>query len=381
MNPNKLDKAFQYEIEGLNFAALKMWEGIYAEQSTDFVKIRYANQLSACGYFSKARALFAEVDLRRTTRTLWYMKHQYLAQHFLRIGNLERAQFYFTRSLQLRDDSTVPYVLLSNCLMAKQTTDEAIHILESALSKPGDTDEVAYNLARAWMRKGDALTASKYVMQSLRASPDYDLAISLQTDITYYQTLETMDSPALLDKVSYCEANEMNYSAMRLWKMIWSKESTQYHQLRYADQLRLGGFFEAAEKLLLQMDIDKILERKRFIYHLYLSQVYYEQYNWTKAVREIKKCFKYKPTPKEVYLEYVKFLALKEQHTALHSWLITAVNEGHGDSEMYYQLSISALHLKQTELALKYIQCCIDKDNNYHNAHTLLKDILLISSF
>ena len=382
MSNKEIKKAFFCEDKGLNFSALKVWQEIHAKEPTAFVKIRYANQLSVCGYFSKSIALFAKIDLRRVSKDLWYMKHQYLGTHFLRIGNIKSARSHYLKSLQYKNDSTVPYVFLAKSLVLENTHDESIRVLESALHKKGDIDEVCYNLARRLVIKGNCALALKYIEESLNIDPNYDLAQSFRNDLVYYISLENVEMTIVeaVEMANECEEKGMNFSAMRLLETVLLKQPTEYRKFLYANQLRLCGYFNKAEEAFLQVKLHKIPNNKRFIYYNYLSQLYYDKYNWNKAEHEIKKCFKYESTTTEVYLDYVKFLFKKEKHEEIILFLTKLIDKYEANSEIYYNMAVSALSLDKIELALEYVNLCIEKDISYPNAHTLKEDIIILRS-
>jgi tetratricopeptide (TPR) repeat protein len=383
---NFFEKAFKYAQQGLNFSALNFLKEVYQKEKSPFAKMKYAHQLSECGYFSLSTKVFAEIDMEQLPKSLWYMKYQYEGHHFLKIGEMAKAKKAYLKSLSYRDDSTVPYVFASIACAYEKTQEEAIKILQSGLGKEGDKDEVCYLLAKLYLINGDVNLALKYLNQSLEITPDYEIAQLLKDDLFFCKTFDNIEFKEntsienLIELAKKCEEDGKDFSAMSLWQIILLRKPSDFVKFRLGDQLRLCGNLNEAEKMFLQVKVNKIPINHRFLYYIYLSQLYYDRFDWYKALRTIEKTLKYKSNSVEAYILYASILSKQEKNEEAITFLQKGLTIYGINSESYYFMAVNSMIIGDIDSTLKYINCSLEAEPNHDLVHILKKDVLTARS-
>jgi hypothetical protein len=78
-----------------------------------------------------------------------------------------------------------------------------------------------------------------------------------------------------IEKARDYSNKNMEFSALKYWKLAFDLEPNSYRQLMYADQLRLCGMCEQAEKVFSSINVEQIPQRFR---HFLMPDIrYYHQ--------------------------------------------------------------------------------------------------------
>ncbi len=175
-------KARDAETQGhYALAAELLRKVINCDPSRGDAKYRAARNLIEVGRISEAKGLLDEItEVPESKR--WLVE--------LTLGQLRMAQFkpslaehYFRAALKLNPESTSPSVLLADCLMRQERTDEARRVLLKALRAKGDLDEVYLNLGLILRMRSDYKSAKRYFLKALRLTPGYKNAQHLLRDV------------------------------------------------------------------------------------------------------------------------------------------------------------------------------------------------------
>lgn len=184
-----LQLIYELEDKEYNFSALFLWEEVLKNNDKEFYQFRYADTLRLCGFFSKAEEVLLSIDINNVpieNRGNYFM---YLGQIYKDQGQLDLAKSAFEKAIEFNPNSTIPYVFLNSVLLEDKYIDEAIAILQTALTKDGDIDEVNYNLARLFIRRGEVNEALSAIDRCLKLDPHYPNANELRNDLLNYSQL------------------------------------------------------------------------------------------------------------------------------------------------------------------------------------------------
>jgi tetratricopeptide (TPR) repeat protein len=93
-------------------------------------------------------------------------------------------------------------------------------------------------------------------------------------------------------KADTYDKSNWSFSSALIWQKIVEMSSTTWNLLQYADQLRLSGKFEKAEKILKNININDLPADLKFVYHVRLGMIFQDQNLIKKAIVEFKKSIK-----------------------------------------------------------------------------------------
>lgn len=142
--------------------------------------------LLASEYFNKAYKLHLSGNIKEAIeaykRSIDYYPtpkaHTYLGWAFSLNGRFEEAIEECKIAIELDPDFGNPYNDIGSYLISLNRYDEAIYWLEKAIDAPDYEPRhfPLYNLGRVFEKKGDWFTALNYYSESLKVSPEYELA-------------------------------------------------------------------------------------------------------------------------------------------------------------------------------------------------------------
>ncbi len=375
---NEIEIIYDFEDDGLNFTALKRWTILYLKNLSFFYKIRYANRLSVCGFYTEAKSVLNELDLTKIKKEDKYLYYQYKGDHYTRIGKLKQARLMYSKSLKNSENSTVPYIFLANSFASDDLLNK-ISYLKLALDKEGDVDEVYLNLAIVMMIQDKIEEALLYVNRGISISPNYDSAENLRNDIiNCKEEISTKFNLSIKEKIATAEKyseDNMHYSAKKLWENINLTDTNEFRKFKYADSLRLCGILNESESVFKEIRINKIPIKFKALYYLYFAQLYYEKYEWEKAKKILEKCITQVDTPEFAYILYSKILSSEEKHQTANEYLLKGIGFFPKSSELYYYFALNCVILNDYSLAIKYIDKSIELDTHFQDAYILKKDI------
>lgn len=177
---SQIDK---YQDEDLNFAALVLWKKLISEDLSEYEKFRYADALRLCGHYSESLLIFAQINPELVPSKYKYLLYLNLGSLYMDMGQNDNAKNELKKCLAFKESDTVPYVYYAVLLMREGNNQESINVLEQALSKKGDLDEVYYNLASNYAIIGNFPMALECVTKCLNIDEDYFNGNVLKKDI------------------------------------------------------------------------------------------------------------------------------------------------------------------------------------------------------
>jgi len=173
----------KYSENEFNFSALALWEKIITNDSSEYMKFKYADILRLCGYYSKSLFFFNEINYDKVPFQYLYFIHLNKGTLYMDMGQTELAKEEFSKCFTFNECDTVPYVYFSVLLMRAGNNRDAIDYLEQSLQKEGNIDEVYYNLATNYAILGNYETALYNISKCLEIDPEFPNAIVLKKDL------------------------------------------------------------------------------------------------------------------------------------------------------------------------------------------------------
>lgn len=170
---NHMQRLIEADEKGLSALAVQLARQLIVTQPEHVVRVQLilAENLRLLGRYSEASAALAQIHDVNVPQ-LWLIRLQ-RGQIASDQGRFDEAEKFFREALQLRPDSTIPYVYLCTCLRAQERFHEAIDLLECSGPLKGDLDELALNLALAYRALGRYDEAIQKLEHALKVSPDY----------------------------------------------------------------------------------------------------------------------------------------------------------------------------------------------------------------
>jgi tetratricopeptide (TPR) repeat protein len=172
-----------YYDKGMAFSALRCWELIVGLEPTPYHCYRYADQLRLCGKYERSEEVFLQIEVEQIPERWQHLYYSRFGQLYADQGKFDKARVLFEKFVLLDDKSTVPFIFLASTFQGESMNDKGISILESALNKVGDIDEVCYNLANRFAIKGEFLTALNFIERCLSIDPNFPNAVNVKMDI------------------------------------------------------------------------------------------------------------------------------------------------------------------------------------------------------
>jgi tetratricopeptide (TPR) repeat protein len=145
----------------------------YMKLDRDDVRFRYicGDNLRSVGRPQEALAVFNDIDLAHVPEPRRYLIDLSVAQIYDDLGQFQPAEDRYRRAIQLRPDSTVPWIFLAGFLARRGRVKEAADVLRNAVAASGDLDEVHENLGNYARALGDYDIAKEHYLKSLDLSP------------------------------------------------------------------------------------------------------------------------------------------------------------------------------------------------------------------
>ena len=190
-----------------------------------------------------------------------------------------------------------------------------------------------------------------------------------------------IDIEAALEKVRFYEENDMVFSAMYLWEKIVRLETTEYRKFKYADALRLCGYFLKSKEIFLSVQPGNIPAQYRYIYFLYFGQLYMDMGDIKMAKASFLQCLDYENCDTVPYIFLSNLLNKEDDNWEAIYYLKTALDKEGDTDEVYYNLAFRLAIIKDFEGALKAINQCLYLSPDYPNALALQSDIKNYLSF
>jgi len=168
--------ANDYDNKDWSFSSASVWQIIVEDNPSNFNLVQYSDQLRLSGNYLKAQEVIDKVNVNDIPKEHRFTFHVQKGMIHLDKGERENAISCFKESVKLEPSETYPYIFLATLLSQKSELDEAQNILEKALNKNGDIDEVNYNLSLIFARKGNFEKAIKLMEDCLKLDPEYSNA-------------------------------------------------------------------------------------------------------------------------------------------------------------------------------------------------------------
>lgn len=186
-----------------------------------------------------------------------------------------------------------------------------------------------------------------------------------------------MDIEKTVQLIYELEDKDYNFSAMNLWEEVLKNIDKEYYRFRYADTLRLCGFFKKAEKVLFSIDINNVPLDSRYSYFMYLGQLYIDQHEDDLAKNAFEKAIELNPDSTVPYILLNSVLSSKDEYVedAITNLKIALTKSGDID-EVNYNLARLYLRNGKINEALQAINCCLELDPQYPSANEFKSDLL-----
>jgi len=177
-------------------------------------------------------------------------------------------------------------------------------------------------------------------------------------------------------KIMFYEENDMWFSAAMLWGKIIALDPDDGKKFRYANALRLCGFLLKAEEVYRQVDVNGLLPDRRYLYHLYLGQLYIDMKDFTRAKKELIACMEYERCDTVPYVFLASILSPHTDNAEAIYYLKVALDKDGDTDEVYYNLANRLAVKGDFEGALEAINNCLAINIDYGNATQLRADIV-----
>jgi tetratricopeptide (TPR) repeat protein len=171
------------------FSSAFAWEKAVEENPTAFNLFQLADSLRICGNFIKSEEVFGRIEVDDIPIEHRFKYHNTKGRLFEDQGRMEEAIPEYAKSIEVGTPFTNAYVFLGTLLAQKAEYNAAIDILNQALDKEGDIDEVYYNLSTIYARLGDFEKAIDAMKKCLELDPEFPNA---QDFIDDFKNLENI---------------------------------------------------------------------------------------------------------------------------------------------------------------------------------------------
>jgi len=179
-----------------------------------------------------------------------------------------------------------------------------------------------------------------------------------------------------LQKINFYEENDMWFSAMLLWEKVMALDPNDGRRFRYANALRLCGFFVKAEEIYGQINVHELLPGRQYLYHLYLGQLYIDMKDVMRAKEELLACMEYESCDTVPYVFLAGILSPNTANAEAIYYLKMALDKEGDIDEVYYNLAYRLAIKGDFEGALDAINNCLAINIDYGNATQLRADIV-----
>lgn len=141
---------------------------------TNFQKYQFACVLRQCGMFSRSEELHQLIDYESVPINFKNLVHCERGFLYYDWCKFDKAQIHFRISIELGSESTIPYIMLSSILLKEENLSDSISLLEIALMKEGDLDEVNFNLGVIYSLQGDFVKSLFYFEECYDINPRFN---------------------------------------------------------------------------------------------------------------------------------------------------------------------------------------------------------------
>lgn len=171
------------------------------------------------------------------------------------------------------------------------------------------------------------------------------------------------------------ESKNYFYSSLVFWKDISNESPNPFHKFRYADTLRLCGYYNDAELVFREVNYDAIPNDYKYTLHMYLGSLYSDWGKFSIAKKEFYKAISLNPESTVPYLLLSAILfSDSEVYDAIELLKVATTKEGDVD-EVYYNLATRFCIVKDFSNAYNSIVKCLEIDADYPNAFDLKNDL------
>jgi tetratricopeptide (TPR) repeat protein len=185
-----------------------------------------------------------------------------------------------------------------------------------------------------------------------------------------------MELDIIKKKINYYVDNNMMFAALLYASKLIENDRSEHSLFQYADVLRLCGFFSKSEAVFLQINVESIPSKYRYIYHLYFGQLYMDMNKTKEAKEQFRKCMEFENCDTVPYI-YMATLFRGEESVEDAIHFLEKALEKQGDiDEVYYNLSTRFAIKGDLNLATEMINKCLDIDPLYPNATNIKNDLL-----
>jgi len=179
-------------------------------------------------------------------------------------------------------------------------------------------------------------------------------------------------------KANEYSKKDFAFSELAQWSLITKDSNKFYHKFRYANSLRLCGFFKESEKVFNSIPPNKIPKEYRHLFYSHFGVLYQELGRFSEALEQYLKYLKLKSDDTVPFIFIANILKMQERNREAIKYLQTALTKDGDIDEVNYNLATSYLRIGKSEEALASISACLKIDPKFPNAKKLKKDILLI---
>jgi tetratricopeptide (TPR) repeat protein len=158
------------------FSSASVWKKIIKTQPTAFNLLQYADQLRLSGNRIKAKKIIKKIEINDIPDDYKFVFHIKKGRIYQDEGKINKAIKSLKKSIKVGTEETYPYIFLATLLSKQSQLNKVEKILQKALNKQGDIDEVYYNLSTNYARKGDFKAAIEAMKACLNIDPNYSEA-------------------------------------------------------------------------------------------------------------------------------------------------------------------------------------------------------------
>ncbi len=221
----------------------------YIQDNSDIeeTKLEAAKGLYRVGNYAGALKLY--LDMIKTSYS--YKLYYEIGRCYYKLNNLNEAEIYFSRSIELEQYKNPSYVFLGNIYFKKQETQKAMENWVTAFSFKPDDESVCLNLATTYFSKEMKFQSIFFYEKYLKYAKDKTSAYYLEikksiedfkkaSNDFYQKALKAIaidDKQTAIQALSYATKNyPLNFDSNLLLGKLYYEEKNYLHALIYFKQ-------------------------------------------------------------------------------------------------------------------------------------------------
>ena len=164
------------------------------------------------------------------------------------------------------------------------------------------------------------------------------------------------------------------FSSAYAWLQEVNQNPTPFNLTQYANELRLSGNMEEAMNVMSKVEIDKMPEEYKFVYHVRIGTIYADQSQISESVKSFRNAVRLNPKVTYPYIFLATELSKLNQLDEVEQTLLQALTKNGDIDEVNFNLSTNYARKGNFVDAIKFMKACLEIDPNYENAREWLGD-------